>query len=75
MHVVFNESNNKSFRKEKIMNDDAGTYRIENLTLKESSTNEPEDKENKEEEQDRQPTSRINDLPREWRYAHGHPKE
>ena len=50
MHVVFDESNNKSSRKKDIMDDDVGIRGIKNLTLKYASTKEPEDEQHKEEE-------------------------
>ena len=71
MYVVFDETNYKSSRKEDIVDDDVDALKMKELTLNEANTKEDEEKDDREE----QPSTRPNDLPKEWRYAHGHPKE
>ena len=71
MHVIFDEANDKSSRKEDVIDDDAGALKMNELTLNDIYTKEGDEKQDQEE----QPSTRSNELPKEWRYAHGYPKE
>ena len=75
IHVVFDESIDKSSKKDDVLEENVNTQRMEHLNLKDSSPqNLEEDQQKKNEEENRAPP-KHDDLPKEWRYAHGHPKE
>ena len=71
MHIVFDESNEKSSRIEDACDDDAGASKMKELTINEENAKDDQEKEDREE----LPSTRPSDLPKEWRYVHGHPKE
>ena len=73
VHVIFDETNDKSSRKEDVLDDDVDLQRMENLILKDAPSKNPE--ENQTEEEEEKISTRPDDLPKEWRYAYGHPKE
>ena len=79
IHVVFDESNDLPSRKNEGVDDaDPLIEGMKEITLKDSAT--PEDKDQEDEQNERgeeiqeQPQG-TNDLPKEWRYVHNHPKE
>ena len=74
IHVVFDESNEKSSRKEDSIDDETGTKKLEQLTINEDEPKGDDDQENQDQTQEINATS-PKPLPKEWRYAHGHPKE
>ena len=79
IHVVFDESNDLPSRKNEGVDDaDPLIEGMKEITLKDSAT--PEDKDQEDEQNEKgeeiqeQPQG-TNDLPKEWRYVHNHPKE
>ena len=44
MHVIFDETNDKSFRKEDVVDDDAGAQKMNELTLNDVHTKEGDEK-------------------------------
>ena len=77
IHVVFDESDKKSSRKEDVLYDKTSTKKTEGVNNNEEPTKEQEDDQNTEGDQAQgdENTSTVDPLPKEWRYAHGHPKE
>ena len=81
IYIVFDESNDKSPRKEDVLDEDAEilTNKMDNLKIKnDPPQNEEEDlkKDDEEEEKIKEPTiSQKDELFKEWRYVHGHSKD
>ena len=80
IYIIFDEANDLYSRKEDMYEDDAEILEngMKELNLKERSTQD-EDEGTKDTEQEKnteqEVLQRYSDLPKEWRYAHNHPRD